>query len=123
MLVKHVLVAFCVCMLILGGCMNESKSIKQLSAVQIAQSMQQGDALRQGSLYRITGKVYQLRDKIVILEAGELSWINLMGMEEDMQALRVGQQITVLGKYLRHERLETCGGLGHDFYFEIVKEK
>lgn len=123
MLAKSTLVAFFVCIFMLGGCVNRPSNIKTISAVQIAQSMQGGDELREGNLYRITGKVHQLRDKIIILEAGELSWINLVGTEEDVRALRVGQKITVLGKYLRYERLENCGGLGNDFYFEMVKEK
>ena len=123
MLVKPIIIAFCACIFLLGGCVNNSGNIKQISAVQIAQAVQRGEELRQGNLYRITGKVHQLRDKIIILEAGEVSWINLMGTEKDVQALRVRQQITVLGRYLRYERLETCGGLGNDLYFEVVKEK
>ena len=108
MLVKPIIIAFCACIFLLGGCVNNSGNIKQISAVQIAQAVQRGEELRQGNLYRITGKVHQLRDKIIILEAGEVSWINLMGTEKDVQALRVGQQITVLGRYLR---------------FAVVKEK
>lgn len=121
MLVKFWAGFLCACILLFGGCGNSSKADYEISAVQLAQAMQQGREPRRGSVYRITGKVYQVRDRTLVLEAGEVSWLNLQGTAEEVGAYKVGQQVTVLGRYVRYERLESCGGLGHDFYFEIVK--
>ena len=123
MLAKIFVGILCACVFFVSGCGHPSKADYEMSAVQIAQEMQQGREPRQGSIYRINGKVHQVRDKTLVLEAGEVSWLNLQGSAETVQAYQVGQQVTVLGKYVRYERLESCGGLGHDFYFEIVKEK
>ena len=123
MLARIMAIILVMCVPWLDGCGNQSKADYEISAVQIARAMEHGRELRQGSLYRITGKVHLVRDKTVILEAGEVSWVNLQGTAEEVRTYQAGQQVSVLGKYVRYERLETCGGLGHDFYFEIEKEK
>ena len=104
MLVKPIIIAFCACIFLLGGCVNNSGNIKQISAVQIAQAVQRGEELRQGNLYRITGKVHQLRDKIIILEAGEVSWINLAFHQRLWSALqhRCGQTFNLCVVLLHH---------------------
>lgn len=102
------------------GCASEKKTDYQATAAQLAAQVRQGTDLRVGSVYEVTGKLHQVRKDSLVLEGDELTWINFT-TEGDTSKYHKGEQIVLKGKYLRHERLETCGALGHDLYFSLVK--
>lgn len=114
------MVMLCVELSLCLGCASEKKADYQATAAQLAAQVRQGTDLRVGSVYEVTGKLHQVRKDSLVLEGDELTWLNFT-IEGDISKYHQGDMVVLKGKYLRHERLETCGALGHDLYFAIIK--